>query len=70
MLTIIVSVVAGAWAALAVVALGAAQPLALAAGAVCFLLTVGVTGIVARRGVAGYAQGHKPKFPTPVEGGK
>jgi hypothetical protein len=67
MLTIIVAVVAGAWAALVVVALGAAQPLAMAAGAVCFLLTVGVTGFVARRGVTGYARGHQPKFPSPVE---
>ena len=68
MLTIIVAVVAGAWAALAVVALGAAQPLAMAAGAVFFLLTIGLTGLVARRGVTGYAQGHKPKFPSPVDG--
>ena len=68
MLTIIVAVVAGAWAALVVVALGAAQPLAMAAGAVFFLLTIGLTGLVARRGVTGYAQGHKPKFPSPLEG--
>ena len=69
MLAIIVAVVAGTWAALAAVALGAPQPLAIATGAVSFLLTVVTNGLVARRGVTGYASGHVPKFPTPVEKG-
>jgi len=69
MLAIIVAVVAGSWAALAAVALGAPQPLAIATGAGGFLLTVVTNGMVARRGVSGYASRHKPKFPSPVEKG-
>ena len=69
MLTIIVAVVLGAWAALLVVALGGTQPLAIAAGAVCFFLTMVVNGFFARRAVNAYAGGHKPKFPSPVETG-
>jgi hypothetical protein len=67
MLTIMVAVVAGAWGALAAVALGADKPLAIAAGALFFIVTVVANGFYARRAVAGPAIRHVPKFPTPVE---
>jgi hypothetical protein len=66
---IITAVVAGAWAALLGVALGADQPVAIAIGAVFSLLYVVVQGLFARRAVNRYAQSHKPKFPSPVEDG-
>jgi hypothetical protein len=69
MLAIIVAVVAGTWAALAAVAVGAPQPLAIATGAVCFLLAIATNSLVARRGVSGYAARHAPKFPSPADQG-
>ena len=69
MLAIIVAVVAGTWAALAAVAVGAPQPLAIATGAVCFLLAIATNSLVARRGVSGYAARHAPKFPSPADKG-
>lgn len=68
MLTIMVSVVAGTWAALAVVALGASQAVGIATGAAFFLLTVAANSFFARRAVLGYARSHVAKFPSPVEG--
>lgn len=65
MLSIIVSVVAGAWGALVSVAFGVPQPLAIAVGVACFLLTAAVTAISFRRSVSGVAKGHEPKFPSP-----
>jgi hypothetical protein len=69
MLTLIVAVVLGAWAALVVVALGFDRSLAIAIGAVFFLLMLFVSGFFGRRAVNAYAAGHKPKFPSPVETG-
>ena len=65
MLTVIVAVVAGAWGALAVVALGAPQSLGIAAGAACFLLTVVANGISARRLIFRFSKGAETRFPTP-----
>ncbi len=67
MLTIMVSVVAGTWAALAVVALGASQTVGIATGAAFFLLTVAANSFFARRAVLGYARSHLAKFPSPAE---
>ncbi|GAC1666272.1 MAG: hypothetical protein PVS3B2_03850 [Candidatus Dormibacteraceae bacterium] len=69
MLGIIVAVVAGAWAALVGVALGADQAVAIAIGAVLSILYVVVQGFFARRAVNSYAHSHMPKFPTPDEEG-
>ena len=68
MLTIMVAVVAGAWAALAVVAMGANQPEAIATGAALFLLTIAANSFFARRAVMSYAGRQVPKFPSPAEG--
>jgi hypothetical protein len=68
MLTIMVAVVAGAWAALAAVAMGASQPVAIATGAVFFLLTIAANAFFARRAVMSSAAGLVPKFPSPAEG--
>lgn len=69
MLGIITAVVSGAWAALLGVALGADQAVAIAIGAVLFLLTITAHGFFGRRAVNSYAGSHKPKFPSPVEKG-
>jgi hypothetical protein len=66
---IITAVVAGAWAALVGVALGADQPVAIAIGAVFSLLYVVVQGFFARRAVNRYASTHVSKFPSPAEKG-
>lgn len=68
MLTIIVAVVAGAWGALVAVALGASESVAIAVGAVCFLLTITVNGMTGRRAIIASARGLKPKFPAPKKG--
>ena len=68
MLTIIVAVVAGAWGALVAVALGASEPVAVAAGAVCFLLTITANGITGRRAIVASAKGLTPRFPAPKKG--
>jgi hypothetical protein len=67
MLGIIIAVVAGAWAALVGVALGADQAVAIAIGAVSFLLAFGAQGFFALRAVMSTARTHAPKFPSPVE---
>jgi hypothetical protein len=67
MLGIITAVVSGAWAALLGVALGADQAVAIAIGAVLFLLTIAAHGFFGRRAVNSYASSHKPKFPSPAE---
>jgi hypothetical protein len=67
MLAIMTAVVAGAWAALVGVALGADKAVAIAIGAVIFLLTLVAHGLFARRAVMGYAGSHEPKFPSPAE---
>ena len=69
MLTLIVAVVLGSWAALVAVALGLDRSLAIAIGAVFFLLMLFVSAFFGRRAVNSYAQSHKPKFPSPVETG-
>jgi hypothetical protein len=65
MLSIIVAVVAGAWGALVAVALGASQPISIAAGAACFLLVAGASGIFGRRSIIGLSKGMEARFPTP-----
>ena len=70
MLAIIVGVVAGAWGAVVVVALGAPQYVAIVVGAVCFLITVVGTGISARRSIVASARALTPKFPSPFKGGR
>jgi hypothetical protein len=67
MLGIIVAVVAGAWAALAAMALGADKAVAVAIGAVAFVLSVTAQGFFAIRAVTGIARAHAPKFPSPPE---
>jgi hypothetical protein len=68
MLTMMVAVVAGAWAALAVVAMGATQPVAIATGAAFFFLTIAGNSFFARRAVMSYSGRQEPKFPSPVDG--
>ncbi len=65
MMMLIVAVVAGAWAATVSIALGASQPLAIAVGAACFLLTVVANIIYGRRAVRAWTTGLAPKFPSP-----
>ena len=65
MLGIIVSVVGGAWGAVAAIALGAPQYVAIAAGAICFLLTVTALTVTGRRAIIASAKTWKPNFPSP-----
>jgi len=65
MLTIIVAAVAGAWGALVAASLGGPVALAIAVGALCFLLTVIGSAFAARRGIAASAKSWTPNFPTP-----
>jgi hypothetical protein len=65
MLTIIVGAVAGAWGALVAASLGGPVALAIAVGAVCFLLTVVGNAIFARRGIVASAKSWTPNFPSP-----
>jgi hypothetical protein len=65
MLGIIVSVVGGAWGAIIAVALGAPEYLAIAVGAVCFLITVTALAVSARRAIVTFAKAWKPNFPSP-----
>jgi hypothetical protein len=65
MLTIIVAAVAGAWGALVTASLGGPVALAIAVGAVCFLLTVFGNGIFARRGIVASVKSWSPNFPSP-----
>jgi hypothetical protein len=65
MLTVIVAVVAGSWGAVVAVALGASEPIAIGAGAACFILTVIANAIIGRRAIVAAARGLKPKFPSP-----
>jgi hypothetical protein len=67
MMMIIVAVVAGAWGAIASVALGASQPVAILVGAVFFVLTVTTNMISGRRNIRGWSKGLQSKFPTPPE---
>jgi hypothetical protein len=65
MLTVIVAVVAGSWGALVAIALGATQPVAIGAGAACFLLTIIANAITGRRAIVAAAKGLAPRFPSP-----
>jgi amino acid transporter len=67
MLGTVTAVVAGAWAALVGVALGADQAVAIAIGTLIFILTIVALGFFARRAVLRTAGGHVAKFPSPVE---
>jgi hypothetical protein len=67
MMMIIVAVVAGAWGAIVSVALGASQPLAIAVGAVFFVLTVTTSMISGRRNIRAWSKRLQSKFPTPPE---
>jgi hypothetical protein len=74
MMVIIVAVVAGAWVAIVSVALGASQPLAIAVGAVLFVITVAANMIYGRRRIRGtrsmplgWSNRSESKFPTPPE---
>lgn len=65
MLTIIVGVVAGAWGAVASVALGAPQLLAVAIAVACFIITMVGSSIWGQRVVRSFAKGEAPQFPSP-----
>jgi len=65
MLTIIIAVVAGAWAAVVSVAAGAAQPLAIAAGAAGFSLYIVASIIWNQRFVRRLTKMLAPQFPSP-----
>jgi hypothetical protein len=67
MLGIIVSVVGGAWGAIMAVALGAPDYVAIAVGAVCFLITVTFLAITARRAIVASAKSWSPNFPSPAK---
>ena len=67
MMMIIVAVVVGAWGAIVSVALGASQPLAIAVGAVLFLLTIAINAIYGRRRIQAWSKRIETKFPTPPE---
>jgi hypothetical protein len=65
MLGIVVAVVGGAWGAVVTIALGAPDYVAIAIGAICFLLTVTALTITARRAIIASAKTWKPNFPSP-----
>ena len=65
MLGIVVSFVGGAWGAVVAIALGAPDYVAIATGAICFLLTVTALTITARRAIIASAKTWKPNFPSP-----
>ncbi len=65
MLGIVVSVVGGAWGAVVAIALGTPDYVAIATGAICFLLTVTALTITARRAIVASAKTWKPNFPSP-----
>jgi hypothetical protein len=70
MVTIIVAVVAGFWAALVAVAVGADQSPAIAVGALFFIFTIVANAFYARRQIVSFGRAHKVKFPSPVEEGR
>ena len=65
MLAIIVAAVAGAWGALVAASLGSPVALSVAAGVVCFLITVIGNAVFARRGIVASAKSWTPNFPSP-----
>ena len=64
MLAIIVAVVAGAWVAVAAVALGFPQPLVVAAGVAGFLITLVGSSIWGQRDFANLRKGVTAQFPS------
>lgn len=68
MLGIVVSVVGGAWGAVVAIALGAPDYLAIAVGAVCFLITLTGLVITARRVIVASTKAWVPNFPSPTKG--
>jgi hypothetical protein len=64
MLAIIVAVVAGAWVAVAGVALGFPQPLVVAAGVAGFLITLVGNAIWGQRTFVSLRQGITAQFPS------